>query len=184
MPGTPASAANQFCADDVPTDAKLQGAVGFLFACFSGGCPTTNSYCFNKDGSAISIAPSPMIAKLPQALLGHGMLAVIAHVDMAYPYAFQNVSGTPQMQALRTPLELLMRGKRTGLAADSLSILWSSLSSQVGLALGTNTAPSSAVTAAPNPSRVIAQLTIARDDARNYIVLGDPATQLRIRDLK
>jgi hypothetical protein len=34
----------------------------------------------------------------------------------------------------------------------------------------------------PNPA--LAQMTIARDDARNYIVLGDPATQLRIRDLK
>lgn len=184
LPGTPASNANQFCADDIPADAKLQGAVGFLFACFSGGCPVNNTYAVNKDGTPISIAPFPMIAKLPQALLSHGMLAVIAHVDMAYPYAFQNVSGTPQMQALRTPLELLMRGKRTGLAADSLSILWSSLSSQVSLAHGASSATTPATSAAPNPSPAIAQLTIARDDARNYIVLGDPATKLRVGDLK
>ena len=29
-----------------------------------------------------------------------------------------------------------------------------------------------------------ATLYIARDDARNYIVLGDPATRLRVKDLQ
>jgi hypothetical protein len=33
-------------------------------------------------------------------------------------------------------------------------------------------------------SAAIAQMTIARDDARNYIVVGDPATQLRIDALR
>ncbi len=185
IPGTPASPLNQFSAEDVPADAKLQGTMGFLFACYSGGCPATNSYYFNKDGSPIPIAPAPMISRLPQALLSHGTLAVIAHVDMAFPYAFQDVNQTPQVQALRTPLELLMRGKRAGLAADALSLMWSSLSSQVGLALAANAAATAAASAAQKPavSAPLAQLTIARDDARNYIVLGDPATKLRIADL-
>jgi hypothetical protein len=185
IPGTPASPANQFSANDIPADARLQGTVGFLFACFSGGCPADNSYYFNSNGSPIPLAPAPIVSRLPQALLSRGALAVIAHVDMAFPYAFQDVSGTPQTQALRTPLELLMRGKRTGLAADSLSILWSSLSAQLGLALGSNTAanPPGGAVANPSSSAPLAQLTIARDDARNYIVLGDPATKLRIADL-
>jgi hypothetical protein len=185
IPGTPASPANQFSANDIPADARLQGTVGFLFACFSGGCPADNSYYFNSNGSPIPLAPAPIVSRLPQALLSRGALAVIAHVDMAFPYAFQDVSGTPQTQALRTPLELLMRGKRTGLAADSLSILWSSLSAQLGLALGSNTAanPPGGAAANPSSSAPLAQLTIARDDARNYIVLGDPATKLRIADL-
>jgi hypothetical protein len=118
------------------------------------------------------------------------MLAVIAHVDMAFPFAFLDINGTPQPQAVRTPLELLMRGKRAGLAADTLSIMWSSRSSQ--LALAQAQAPPPAPAAAPGSapaasgatpitttSAAIAQMTIARDDARNYIVLGDPATQLR-----
>ena len=185
IPGTPASAANVFSASDVPADANLQGAIGFLFACYSGGCPADSSYYFNKDGSNVSVAPTPFMARLPQALLSKGMLAVIAHVDLAFPYAFRDVSGTPQVQAVRTPLELLMRGKRTGLAADSLSVLWSSLAAQLGLALGANPAPATTLattTPATNPA-LIGRLTIARDDARNYIVLGDPATKLRIADL-
>lgn len=194
MPGTSAGSANQFSGEDVPADARLQGAIAFLFACYSGGCPTTDSYYRKPDGSPISLAPAPMIASLPQALLRNGTLAVIGHVDMAFPYAFQDVNGTPQMQAVRTPLELLLRGKRAGLAADSLSILWSSLSAQLGLALGANPVPASAAptataSAAPAPpaaaiSPAIPRLTIARDDARNYILLGDPAVRLRVADLQ
>jgi len=133
-----------------------------------------------------------MITSLPQALLRSGALAVIGHVDLAFPYAFQDVNGTPQMQAVRTPLELLLRGKRAGLAADSLSILWSSLSAQLGLALGANPAPVGAAPTAPAGSTppaaatspAIPRLTVARDDARNYILLGDPAVRLRVVDLQ
>ncbi len=198
IPKTPASPANQFSADDIPADAKLLGTVGFLFACYSGAFPATSNYYFNKDGTPLTIAPAPMVSRLPQALLSRGMLAVIAHIDMAFPYAFQDVSGTPQVQAVRTPLELLMSGKRIGLAADSLSVMWSARSSQLALAQGqtppapavpegaTAPAPSASTAVAPNPAatRALAQMTIARDDARNYIVLGDPATRLRISDLK
>lgn len=190
IPKTPANATNQFSADDIPADAKLLGAIGFIFACYSGACPTESNYYLNPDGTPVKVAPQPMVARLPQALLSRGMLAVIAHIDMAFPYAFQDVVGTPQMQAVRSPLELLMAGKRTGLAADALTSLWSARSAQLGLAQGpTSPAPATggslpAAAPASSTSKALAQMTIARDDARNYIVLGDPATQLRVRDLK
>lgn len=198
MPGTPASDLNSFCAADVPADAKLAGAMAFLFACYSGGCPETNNYYFNPDGSKIPIAPAPMVSALAQALLRQGALAVIGHVDLAFPYAFQDVNGTPQVQAVRSPIELLMRGKRAGLAADTLSILWSSLSAQLGIAQGASAPPATVPAAGQavpaqgtNPAgpaltagaAALARLTIARDDARNYIVLGDPAARLRVADL-
>ncbi len=200
-PGVPASSANQFCGDDVPADARLQGAIGFLFACYSGACPAQDNYRPGKDGSPINIAPAPFIARLPQALLSQGMLAVIGHIDMAFPYAFLDVNQTPQPQAIRTPLELLMKGKRTGLAADSLSVMWSARSAQLALAQNqpasvpravsapsaasasaSSSATATATAAAISPA--IARMTIARDDARNYIVLGDPATRLRTDKLK
>ena len=159
--------------------------LSFLFACVIGACPTQNNYYFNTDGSPIAIAPAPIMSRLPQALLSRGALAVIGHIDMAFPYAFQDVSGTPQVQAVRTPLELLMGSRRTGMAADSLSIMWSARSSQLALAQSQNTPSAAAASTSPAPaSRAIAQMTIARDDARNYIILGDPATQLRVKDLK
>jgi hypothetical protein len=78
---------------------------------------------------------------------------------------------------IRTPLELLMQGKRAGLAADSLTSLWSALSAQIG-----ETAPLAAgASAAELAARV--NLNIARNDARNYLLLGDPAVRLRVDDL-
>ena len=35
----------------------------------------------------------------------------------------------------------------------------------------------------PVSTDALANLAIARDDARNYIVLGDPAARLRIKDM-
>ena len=68
-------------------------------------------------------------------------VAIIAHVDQAFSYLFQNLEGTPQVQSIRTPLELLMKGKRVGLAADELSHQWSVTAAQVGLALGRRREP-------------------------------------------
>ena len=187
MPGTPAGPANQFCGDDVPADARLLGAMGFLFACYSGACPAVDNYYPAPDGGPKNIAPAPFIARLPQALLRHGMLAVLAHIDLAFPYAFLDTNGTPQPQAIRTPLELLMKGKRAGLAADSLSVMWSSRSAQLALAQAgpvpaAGSAP--AASAVPAVSPALAKMTLARDDARNYILLGDPAAKLRVEALK
>jgi len=190
VPKTPANSSNQFSADDIPADAKLLGTVGFLFACFSGACPAENSYYFNQDGSPVKISPQPMIARLPQVLLSRGMLAAIAHIDLAFPYAFQDVNGTPQMEAVRSPLQQIMVGRRTGLAADILTSIWNTRAANLGILQGAArpalaTPAQSAGAAAPSPAvKAVARMTIARDDARNYIVLGDPATQLRVRDMK
>lgn len=176
VPKTPATSANQFTAEDIPADAKLLGTIGFLFACYSGACPALDSYRFNPDGSPIKVAPQPMISQIPQALLSRGMLAAIAHIDLAFPYAFQDVNGTPQMQAIRSPLEQIMDGSRVGYAADSLTAIWNTRAAHLGTLQGTKTPP------LPTAQQ-IGNMTIARDDARNYIVLGDPAAQLRVDDL-
>jgi len=163
-----------FAAADLPADAKVHGMMVFLFACFSGACPQNDSYFFNKDGSKIVLAPEPFITALPQGLLRRGALAVIAHADRTFSYGFEDVFGTPQSQLLRTPLELLMQGKRVGLACDCLNQQWSSLAAQLGTLMGGNHPGT------PQPSSpLLANLFVARDDASNFMVLGDPATRLR-----
>ena len=161
---TPAGRDNLFSAEDIPADAHLQGTIAFLFACYSGGCPTDNNYYFNPDGSKIPIAPSPLIAALPQALLRRGALAVVAHVDMAFPYAFQDVTGTPQVQAVRDPLTYLMQGRRAGFAADCLSDRWSCLCAQLTESAA-RTASSDPTAPQPLNPAARTSLTIARDDA-------------------
>jgi hypothetical protein len=169
--GQPLTPASYFCGADLPADADLQGTIAFTFACFGGGCPDKDSYFFDDHGANLPLTPQPIISRLPQTLLSRGMLAIIAHVDRAFSYAFEDILGTPQAQLLRTPLELLMKGKRVGLASDPLSQQWSSLAAELGIALGGGTSQA-------QPS-TLTNLYIARDDARNYLVLGDPAVRLR-----
>jgi hypothetical protein len=102
---------------------------------------------------------------------------------MAFPYAFQDVTGTPQLQALRDPLTYLMFGRRAGYAADSLSDRWSRLCSQL-IESEARTVSADSNATSPLSSAARTALTIARDDARNYIVLGDPAARIRVKDLK
>jgi hypothetical protein len=176
--GVPLERDHYFSGEDLPADAKVHGLIAFIFACFGGGCPDQDSYFFSTDGSRLPLTPVPLVARLPQALLARGALAVIAHVDRAFSYAFEDVMGTPQEQLLRTPVELLMKGQRVGMAADSLNLQWSTLAAQLGLALGGN------LPGVPQPrSTTVANLFIARDDARNYIVLGDPAVRLRTESM-
>jgi hypothetical protein len=175
--GAVIGAENQFSAEDVPPDAVLEGTMLFLFACYSGGCPRNDSLISQQDGSPRQVAAEAMIARLPQALLSRGALAVFAHIDIAYCYSFVTDEETPQPQVIRTPLELLMQGKRAGLAADSLTSLWSALSAQIGEAMPLAAGASATELAAR------ANLTTARNDARNYLLLGDPAVRLRVDDL-
>jgi hypothetical protein len=171
--GQPLAEGNCFAGADLTSDAQVHGLIMFLFACFGGGCPATDTYFRDPDGAPKALAPEPMVARLPQALLARGALAVIAHVDRAFSYAFEDVMGTPQAQLLRDPLSRLAAGQPAGLAADPLNLQWSALAAQIDLL-----APD--VPGAPPPrAALLANLRIARDDARNYTVLGDPAARIR-----
>jgi hypothetical protein len=56
---TPAGADNLFSAEDIPADAKLQGAMAFLFACYSGGCPATPTVQRSPSHRLRSLQPCP-----------------------------------------------------------------------------------------------------------------------------
>jgi hypothetical protein len=167
-----------FSAADLATDAQVHGLIMFMFACFGGACPASDSYYFNQDGTRKALAPEALMTRLPQALLARGALAIIAHIDRAFSYGFQDTQGTPQAQLLRDPLERLMNGERVGLALDPLNAAWSSLAAQLGLELAAGPAGTAAAAAG------LVNLTIARDDARNYMVIGDPAVRLDIGRLQ
>jgi len=161
--------------DDVPSDARLDGTMVVLFACFSGGCPKNNSYRTNADGSAIPIALNDMICRLPQVLLSRGALAVLGHVDAAFPYSFQGADGAPTPQVLRDPLQRLMQGRPAGWATDSLSLQWTMLSAQLD-------SPEYAALETSDPD-MFGHVVTAKTNARNYILLGDPAVKLRVKEL-
>lgn len=172
-----------FAAQDVPDDAQCHGLIQFCFACFCAGCPEFDNFSGISAGSAgvpARLAPAPFTARLPQRLLAHrhgGALAVLGHVDRAWAYGFQSERADPQTQGFRDVVGSLLRGERVGQATDRFNIRWAALSTELADLLRDRCA------GAAVPDTDIALRWVARDDARNYVVLGDPAVRLRVRDM-
>ena len=130
-------------------------------------------------GTPKMIAQRPMLARLPQVLLSQrngGALAVLAHIDRAWAYSFRDGSN-PQIQGFSDVIARIMWGDRLGLATDQFNMRWANLSR--GLAETLDKAQSGLMV---NP-KILANQWVARDDARNYIVFGDPAVCLRVDDM-
>lgn len=177
VPGRAIGPAHYFAAEDVPADSKLLGMVHFLFACFGGGCPVNDTYRTQPDGSSIQLTAEPMMAKLPQRMLSGGALAVMAHIDRAWSWSFQTGSGLPQNQVIRSTINAVLAGLRVGLALDFFNLQWSTMAARLGMLQSQRTAGQ------PTPPASLANLYIARDDARNYALFGDPAVRLRVEDM-
>jgi hypothetical protein len=172
-----AVARDQFVAgEDVPADADLVGTMCFLFACFGGACPANDSYQLTPEGDPLPLAPKPFIASLPQRLLRAGALAVLAHSDRAWTYGFVSGSGVRQDQLIRGAVEGLMAGVPAGRCADQFQEQWGALSAQLSLRLDYKRNKTQ-----PVSKDTLANLAIARDDARNYLVLGDPAARVQVK---
>jgi len=168
-----------FAAQDVPADAKVQGLIHFFFACFGAGCPQFDN--FNRMAAAPKqIAPKTMLARLPQALLAHkngGALATLAHVDRAWAYSFVSDRGGAQLQGFRDVIGRLLRGDRVGQATDQFNVRWAALSTELSDSLQDKQLGKQVADAE------LASRWVARDDARNYIIFGDPAVRLRVEDM-
>ena len=168
-----------FAAKDVPEGAQVHGLIHFSFACYSAGCPREDNFAETEEGPRL-IAEHPMIARLPQAMLAHpggGALASLGHIDRAWTYSFVSPGGKGQVQGMRDVLARILSGHRIGHATDQLNIRWAALSTELSRSVR-YAAPGNEV-----PDLVLANQWIARDDARNYMILGDPAVQLRVDDM-
>ena len=168
-----------FAASDLPADAHVHGLIHFLFACHGGGCTQHDNFDRMNDAPR-EIAPRPFFSRLPQALLSHpngGALAVLAHIERAWAYSFQGARGNPQIEGFKDVLGRLLRGERIGQATDVFNIRWAVLSARLAelhIELQHN---------ADVSLRSLGQMWVARDDARNFMIFGDPAVRLRQEDL-
>ena len=172
--GTPPAPEHYFCGADLSARAKIHGMVQFLMACFGGGCPVYDN--FNRaSGKPAQLAPKPMLARVPQALLGSegGALAVLAHVDRAWCSSFR-MGSRPQLQGFRDVISGIMRGKRLGEATDKMNVRWSVLSTELAEILRNG---------APISPEELAEKWVVRDDARNFVLFGDPAVRLRTDEM-
>ena len=168
-------------AADVPDDANVNGMVAMIFACFGAGTPDADQFLMDlsQSGSAPTLAPKPFMSALPRRLLTHpngSALAVIGHVDRAWAYSIQvPKTAGPQILAFRNSLGFIMTGMPIGYV---LSGQFSSRFAALSAALLNATSPT-APPAMRLPDRDLVTAWIQRNDAQNYLLLGDPAVQIR-----
>ena len=175
--GGPLAAGAFLVADEIPAKARLNGTIHFLFACYGAGCPKFDTYTYGPDNKPVQVAGQDLVARLPQKMLLAGAQAVIGHIDRAWAYSFQNSVGTTMPQSFRDPLTRILQGRRVGDAIDIFDQRWTALGNDLSTAMLKRMAvPGAGLDA------LVENRWVARDDARNYIVLGDPAVRLRTNE--
>ncbi len=173
-PGSPVTPETYLTAAEVTKPQSTLGMIHYFFACYSAACPVYDTYSYGATEQPVQIAGESIISRLAQQILLNGAQAVIGHVDRAWAYSFQNGKGTTVGQNVRDPIDRILAGRRVGDAMDSANQRWSVLSVLLTKYLDRRQAAAAAVS-----DGKLANAWVERDDARNYIVLGDPACRLR-----
>jgi hypothetical protein len=168
-------------AADVADDANVNGLVAFLFACFGNGTPDADQFPIDlsQAGTGPPLARQPFIAALPRRLLAHpngGALAVIGHIDRAWGFSIQAPKATDaQIHTFRNCLGYILKGQPVGSAVcGQFGARFAALST----ALASFTSPTAPSFMRPN-DRDLVTYWLERNDAQNYVMLGDPAVRIR-----
>lgn len=169
-----------FTADELSDTADVSGLIAFIFACYGAGTPQTDRFLTDRKTGPIDIAPEPFLAALPQRMLSHPAgpaLAVIGHVERAWGYSIRPTGAGTQIGHFRDFLARVLSGQPVGHAMKNFSERYAALSSELLTYLDETDSSS-------RPSaQEIAMAWIERNDAQNYVVLGDPAVRIRVEQL-
>jgi hypothetical protein len=173
--------AHYLSAADVSDNANVGGLVAFFFACFGGGTPDVDQFLMDlsQPTTAPLLAPQPFVAALPRRLLSHprgSALAVVGHVDRAWSFLIQPAKmADPQIGPFRNALGFILDGSPVGHAvAQQFGQRYVALSTSLLTAVSPTTPASSRPT-----DRDLVAFWLERNDAQNYLVLGDPAVRIR-----
>jgi hypothetical protein len=155
-----------------------------LFACYGGGTPTRDEFTHRGLGEAEArpLAPTSLLARLPQRLLAHpggGALAVVAHVDRAWGSAFlwmdaQGKRATQRhLDVFESLLDGVLGGKRLGCAMEAFNLRYAELAADLSERI-----EQIQLYDEHYEDAELAHMWICNSDARNYAVIGDPAVRI------
>jgi hypothetical protein len=159
-----------FSGDDVNGGERIHGMISFHFACYSAGAPAWGD--FSPKPERIPVAPRPFVARLPRRLLQAGSLAVIGHIETAWQCSIEWPGAGTQIQAFEDTVDRLLSGHPVGSAMEPFGQRYAELGSDLSAEL------EEIVRGGPVDDSRLVELWTNSHDARNYIVLGDPAVRL------
>ncbi|MCG8454777.1 MAG: hypothetical protein MI919_00740 [Holophagales bacterium] len=161
-----------FAARDLGGSVDLAGTISILVGCFTAGTPRFDGFAREEPEE---LAEAPFVAHLPQALLSRGALAAVAHVDSLYlhSFAWPGSAAKPQHKTYGDMLHHLMAGHRLGHAMDTFGRRYGEMADYL---LGARMNPSSIDEA------TYSAYWIGYHDARQFVVLGDPAVRLALKE--
>lgn len=169
-----------FSAGDLPANAHLQGMITFHFACYSAGTPLDDRYIHKARTRPPQIAMAPFIAALPKFLLSHqngGALAVVGHVERAWDSSITTQQAGDQIGPFQHAIGYILNGLPVGYAVQDFNMRYSNYSNNLADLL------MQIRNQADVPDEELASAWIKRNDAEGYIIIGDPAVRLRVKDL-
>jgi hypothetical protein len=165
-------------AAEVDAGTRLNGLIAFVFACYGAGTPRYDPFLRKPEAGPVEITETAFVSALAQRLLTCGALAVIGHVERAWGFSIQPKGVGPKIQPFSNLTGRLLGGDRVGNAPLDFHQRYAT-SSVTLLSLLDPSLPSARL--AVDPKLVLTW--IERNDAQNYVVLGDPAVRLRVDDL-
>lgn len=184
-PGSPGSTeAEALHAGDIDPGACFDGLFAFCFACFGGGTPLEDNFPHESQNVIghrpvvpKGLAVEPFVARLPQVMLAQGALAFLGHLDRGWTYSFcWHLAETSQAQqataSLQDAIGQVLDGDPVGHALRPIHRRRSVLAAHLLAQLERQRQGEEV------DEVELAELWTAHNDARNFILLGDPAVVL------
>lgn len=170
---------------DVAEGFSLPGGIHFFFACYGAGTRAQSDftrYVPTEEGrlrlERTEAKEQDFVAYLPQRLLANppgGALAVVGHVDPAWIHSFESpITKGRRIYPFGIALARLLRGTPVGYAVTAFNQKYSDYSTDL-LSLIEDLEEDDIM---PDPDN-LGDLWICRNDAQNYVIIGDPAVRLR-----
>jgi hypothetical protein len=109
-----------------------------------------------------------------------GPLAVIAHLDLAWTYAFQELTGLNHAQRFHGVLQELVKTRRAGVGLHALTRFLSQVNSELSRHYEDDEWAVASGATPPSENLNRAHLWMTRNDLAGYMLLGDPAVRLPV----